>query len=60
MEKINVDQWKEMFSEIGLSDEDMHKWHNIFEKKYPNSHQSFLEWLGLEKDTIKTIREECR
>ena len=57
MEKVTVDQWKEIFTETGLSDDDMQKWHQVFEKKHPKGHQSFLEWLGIEESRIKEIRQ---
>lgn len=57
MERVTVDQWKEIFTETGLSDDDMQKWHQVFEKKYPNGHQSFLEWLGMEKPRIEEVRQ---
>lgn len=56
MKKVTVDQWKEVFVETGLSDDDMQKWHHVFEKKYPEGHQSFLEWLDIEPSRIKEIR----
>lgn len=59
MEKVTVEQWKELFREIGLSDDAMQKWHQVFEERYPNGHQSFLEWLGVEKSRIKEIRQDC-
>jgi hypothetical protein len=34
----------------------MRKWHTLFEQKYPEGHQSFLEWLGVEEKRIKEIR----
>jgi len=60
MEKVTVDQWKEMFRETGFSDDDMQKWHQIFENKKPDGHQSFLEWLGIEESRIKEIRQACK
>ncbi|MCB2182397.1 MAG: hypothetical protein KQH63_10255 [Desulfobulbaceae bacterium] len=57
MERVTVDQWKEIFAETGLSDDDMRKWHQVFEKKHPEGHQNFLEWLGVEKSRIKEIRQ---
>ena len=57
MNTMNVVQWKELFTEIGFSDSDMQKWHTLFEKRHPEGHQSFLEWLGLDPDhIIKEIR----
>lgn len=60
MKKITVSQWKEMFTEAGLSEEDMQKWHQIFENKHPDGHQSFFEWLGLEETRIKEIRQSFK
>lgn len=59
MKRVTVDQWKEIFTETGLSDDDMKKWHHIFERKYPNGHQSFLEWLGIETSRIEEIRKNA-
>lgn len=56
MGKVTVDQWKSLFRELGLSDADMTKWHRLFEEKYPEGHQSFLEWLGLDAKLIRSIR----
>jgi hypothetical protein len=55
---VNVDQWVEMFRAIGLEEEGMHRWHGVFEKRFPHGHQSFLEWLGLPEDRIAEIREK--
>jgi len=60
MEKVTVDQWVEIFRETGLSDDDMQKWHKVFENKYPEGHQSFLEWLRIEPSHIKEIRQSSK
>ena len=44
---MNVERWVELFEAIGLTEEKMHAWHGEFEKRYPEGHQGFLEWLGL-------------
>ncbi len=54
--KMNVDQWVELFRAIGLQDADMHKWHQEFEQRYPEGHQSFLEWLNLTTERVQDIR----
>ena len=56
MGMVTVEQWKELFREIGLSPQDMEKWHRAFEKKNPQGHQSFLEWLGLDAASIAKVR----
>ena len=49
--------WVEMFKEIGLSEEQMHLWHQLFERRYPEQHEAFLRWLGVGDDAIAAIRE---
>ena len=56
MHDFTVTEWKELFAEIGLSEDAMHKWHNLFESRYPQAHQSFLEWLGFDAEQVKDIR----
>ena len=53
---MNKDQWVSLFREIGLDDKAMVQWHREFEARYPDGHQSFLEWLSLSQDEIKGIR----
>lgn len=60
MSQLNVEQWKEMFREIGLTETDMLKWHRLFEAKHPQAHQTFLEWLGIDAATISLIREKSK
>lgn len=57
MNNATVDQWVNLFKEIGLSEKDMKKWHSLFEEKYPAQHQSFLEWLNIEPSRIDDIRK---
>ena len=56
MAKVTVEQWKELFGDVGLREADMLKWHRAFEAKYPQGHQSFLEWLGLDAKKIRDVR----
>jgi hypothetical protein len=53
---VTVDEWTEMFSAIGLKESDMHKWHAEFERRHPEGHQGFLEWLSLPETRIAEIR----
>ena len=53
---MNKDQWVELFREIGLDDETMLRWHRAFESRYPDGHQSFLEWLQISDEEITRIR----
>ena len=49
-----------MFRAIGLQDADMHKWHAEFERRFPEGHQSFLEWLDLPEERITEVRRKSR
>ena len=54
---MNVERWVELFREIGLDEAAMHRWHALFEERYPDAHQEFLQWLGLPGDRIAQIRQ---
>lgn len=56
---MNVEQWVGLFRTIGLADEDMHRWHVEFERRYPQAHESFLRWLGLSGERVGEIRREA-
>ncbi|MBN8239977.1 hypothetical protein JF541_12505 [Marinobacter hydrocarbonoclasticus] len=58
MKAVNVvkEQWVDMFREIGLSDEKMTEWHRVFERRNPEGHQEFLEWLNISGKEIVEIR----
>jgi len=49
--------WVQILHATGLSDKDMDQWHREFETQAPESHQDFLESLGLSKTEIKHIRK---
>lgn len=51
-----VDCMKELFSEAGMTPEMMERFHCLFEERYPQEHQSFLEGLGLDEQSIRKIR----
>ena len=51
--------WTEMFRSIGMSDDDMWRWHAAFEQSRPAAHQTFLESLGITGDEIARIRKRA-
>ncbi len=53
---MNKENWVTLFREIGLDEATMIRWHQLFETKYPDGHQSFLEWLNIPADEINRIR----
>jgi hypothetical protein len=58
--QISKDDWVAMFREIGLTDDDMMKWHRLFETRHPEGHADFLAWLGISPDEITDIRASSR
>ena len=55
-EVMNKEKWVLLFREIGLDEAGMKRWHQEFEARYPQGHQSFLEWLNISEDEIEHIR----
>lgn len=53
---LNKEQWITLMRSVGLSDDDLHKWHSEFEKMSGEAHQEFLEILGIPPSDIKKIR----
>jgi hypothetical protein len=57
---VTVEEWVEMFRDIGLQEEAMKQWHRVFESRHPRGHLSFLKWLGLSTEEIERIRSNSR
>jgi hypothetical protein len=53
---VTVTEWVEMFRTLGLTEQQMQQWHEEFERRHPEGHQAFLEWLQLPVDRIADIR----
>lgn len=56
-ETNEIEKWKSLFMKLGFSEEDVIKWHILFEKSSPDDHQLFLQSLGLPPHDIIRIRE---
>jgi len=54
---LSKESWTRMFRSIGMSDDDMQRWHAHFEQSLPEAHQDFLESLGLGAAEIRRIRD---
>lgn len=52
--------WVQLLRQTGLDEAQMHRWHALFEKSWPEAHQSFLEWLHISPEEIVRIRESSR
>lgn len=57
---VSKEDWVAMFREIGLTDEVMMKWHQVFETRHPKGHANFLAWLGISPDEIEAIKAQSR
>lgn len=55
-EVMSKENWVLLFKEIGLDEATMIQWHREFESRFPEGHQSFLEWLNIPRDEIGRIR----
>jgi hypothetical protein len=53
---MTTQQWKEVFGAVGMSTADMNRWHEEFERRYPEQHREFLEWLNCSPEQIENIR----
>ena len=58
--KMTTKEFQQLFREIGLDEAAMKKWHALFEQRHPDSHKSFLEWLGLDAAQNERIRAHSR
>jgi DNA-binding transcriptional MerR regulator len=59
-ETLTKESWVAMLSEAGMTDADMWRWHEAFERDSPRAHQQFLENIGVDRDEISQIREKSR
>lgn len=53
-------RWVQILSAAGLDEPAMHRWHVEFEALAPESHQDFLESLGIPASEIASIRKASR
>ncbi len=60
MKTITKDQFVALLDEAGITDEQKHRLHALFETRHPQAHEAFLQWLGIPADTIRAIRENSR
>ncbi|WP_321494044.1 hypothetical protein [uncultured Desulfobacter sp.] len=58
--QLTKEDWVDMFKQIGLTEDQMKKWHYNFEKKHPEGHKAFLSWLGIPPEKIVEIRDNSK
>ena len=54
---FGVKEFAGMLADAGVSEDQMRAFHRTFEKRFPQDHQRFLEWLGADAAAIKKIRQ---
>lgn len=57
---ITKEKWVEIMRAAGLGETEMDRWHTEFERRAPNEHQEFLEFLHIGAEEIVKIREWSR
>jgi DNA-binding transcriptional MerR regulator len=57
---ITKDKWVAIMRGAGFTEADTHRWHAEFEKAAPSEHEEFLEFLHIQPDEIRSIRESSR
>ncbi|PTY03199.1 hypothetical protein DB347_22230 [Opitutaceae bacterium EW11] len=60
MKTITKDQFLTVLDDAGVTEEQRKKLHASFERRFPEAHQAFLEFLGFPPDKVKAIREQSR
>lgn len=57
---IDRETWVQVLRSVGMSQEDMDRWHAEFEHNAPQGHHSFLRWLGIPEEEALAIRAVVR
>ena len=57
---MTKEKWVSIMKASGLNEQQMHRWHEEFERSAPQEHQEFLEFLHIPAAEIKGIRERSR
>ncbi len=55
--QLTKQEWVNILSASGMDEEAMMNWHRAFEAQMPESHQDFLESLGIDDEEIALIRQ---
>lgn len=58
--RMNVEKMVDVLRATGWGDNDMHRFHQHFERRYPQEHEAFLKWLNLPEAEVQRIREWSR
>ena len=53
---MTKDKFVAVLKDAGLNENQMRKFHALLEKRHPEDHQAFLEWLNIPAAEIPRIR----
>ena len=57
---VTKEKWVQVMRAAGFTDDDMHRWHAQFEQSAPQEHQEFLEFLHIQPEEVRSIRDWSR
>jgi hypothetical protein len=60
MTQMTKDKFVEIMRAAGFSEDDMHRFHVVFEKSAPEGHREFLKFLNIPDAEAQSIRERSR
>ncbi len=60
MKTITKDQFVGVLNEAGITDDQKRRLHAAFESRHPQAHEAFIQWLGLQADEVRSIRDHSR
>ena len=58
--QLTKEDWIDMLKQSGVTEDQMKKWHHIFEKNHPEGHKAFLSWLRISPEEIVEIRDNSK
>ena len=57
---MTKEKWTSIMRDAGFSEDDMHRWHVVFEQTAPDDHEQFLKYLHISDSEIASIRKWSR
>ena len=60
MKPVIKEQFIAVLADAGITEEQKARLHAAFEKRYPEAHQRFLEFLGFPAEAVRDIRAASR
>ena len=57
---VTKDQFVALLRDSGVTDEQMHTLHRLFEQRHPEAHEAFLRGLQIDAASVQQIRARSR